>query len=375
MRSVTYVLGGIVAAVALPQSAFALQTGRTVIVDGQRYEQTRCSGWVSGFVDFSQEIWIRADQRQEAEQAYRRHLETYGRKIHEFACESAGFSDDEITQVGSNNLSDWTGGYPTRPPEAKPVPTPTKTSTDPDAQEQGAETPAAEPELTSSETPAPQAPPAPAAEKPAWQVKYEREMEEYRQAVEQREARLREIEDIKAAQQREHEAARVRAESALRAHEAELEKAAQAERDYQEKLRKHREVVASLSAPNSDNAVVGWREAVTVCSLDPNNPQSKLGNWKCTGPLQFTYAKLGEDGAAIDHMTLGAISMACGGDASSVRYLGKSGVYQIFGCSYGLHPEQPSAKDRDMAARFGIDYIADRAVYQCPRSASSCRSK
>ena len=115
---------------------------------------------------------------------------------------------------------------------------------------------------------------------------------------------------------------------------------------------------------------VEWREGVVVC--DPNTPQHKFGNWRCTGPLQMTYAKLDTPQAAVP------LGQACGSDRG-IRDLGMANGYRLFGCGFGIHP---SANMRDVplhgdpASRMGIGYVADRAIFRCPpKQTNVCRTR
>lgn len=205
------------------------------------------------------------------------------------------------------------------------------------------------------------------------QLKYQRELEAYK-------ARLKEIEQIKTDAAARHAANQAAAQQVIAAHDQDLERnraevaaANAAQRHYEEELATYRRLVA-LNETNADRErKVDWREAVVVCALNPNDGQGKFGNWRCDGPLQMTYAKLGSPGVAASPRALVDVSDACGGKPEAVRDLGLVGTSHLFGCSFGLHPD--SASMQDSVARNGITYVPGRAVYRCPKSYSACRTQ
>lgn len=224
------------------------------------------------------------------------------------------------------------------------------------------------------------APPGPGVKSsvPDHELKYQRELAEYRRQLSQREAKIKENEDRKRAQATQLQASRKRAEEALQAHKRQVAQANAAQRDYQQKLAEHQRAVKAQK-PGSSNErraphPVEWKEAVSVCSLVRDNPQSKFGNWRCTGPLQFTYVKLGLDGSLFDSKARAQIALTCGGSAASVRDLGRTGGFRVFGCSFGLNPAGSNGLHVDSAKRFGLDYVPGRQTYRCPATATSCRT-
>lgn len=200
------------------------------------------------------------------------------------------------------------------------------------------------------------------------ELKYQRELKEYQ-------ARLGEIEKIKADTAAKHASDKAVAERELARHRQETAAAEATNRRYQNELAEHQRKVATLETAKDREQKVDWREAVVVCSLNESDGQSRFGNWRCDGPLQFTYAKLGSAGAAPDARAFTSLSEACGGSREAVRDLGMVGVTRLFGCSFGLHPKSTSGIAMDAAAKHGISFVPGRAVYRCPAWKSGCRTQ
>jgi hypothetical protein len=163
------------------------------------------------------------------------------------------------------------------------------------------------------------------------------------------------------------------AEAAKRAYEAELARVNAAREQYARDQAAYEAQINSRRTKNEKDALANWPEAVTVCELDAQNPQSKFGNWKCIGPLQFDYAKLGASGSEVTVNVLFNISNTCGGKPESVRDLGMVNGYHIFGCSFGMHPDPAQRTSIDVASKYGISYIPGRDIYRCPKLQSFCR--
>lgn len=161
-----------------------------------------------------------------------------------------------------------------------------------------------------------------------------------------------------AERQRQAERTRIAEERAEAQRKAEAERA-EAARIAAEKRR---------AAEEEANRLVEFVEAVTICELKESDPQSKFGNWRCTGPLQWTYAKM--DAPNLPYQ----ISLACGGKSSSVRDLGMSSGYRIFGCSYGIPRGTTYINAKDVAAEFGV-YVPGRMTFRCKKTATSCRTQ
>lgn len=207
------------------------------------------------------------------------------------------------------------------------------------------------------------------------QLKYQRELAQYN-------ARLAEIERIKADTASKHAADTAAAAAELARHEremahhvGELAAAKAALRKYEEDLAAHQAQVRAMETKHDREAKVDWREAVVVCTLNPADGQTRFGNWRCDGPLQMTYAKLGSPGQAVSAEALIPLSQACGGAREAVRDLGLVSDARLFGCSYGIHPKSTSGFPLDAAAKHGIGYVPGRATYRCPTYKSGCRSQ
>ena len=91
----------------------------------------------------------------------------------------------------------------------------------------------------------------------------------------------------------------------------------------------------------------------------------------CRGPLQTSSGAL--DTPAGDQ----AINWACG-IKEGARPLGAIAGKRIFGCGYGIHPEDPDGKypgNQDIAAKLGMADVPGRATFHCSRRTSAfCRS-
>lgn len=197
------------------------------------------------------------------------------------------------------------------------------------------------------------------------QLKYQRELEAYK-------VRLAEIVRTKAESATRHQADTVAAEAELARHRRELAVAEAARNQYQQDLAAHQQLIRDRETKHDREAKVEWREAVAVCVLDLNDGQAKFGNWRCDGPLQMNYAKLGNPGQALSTEAVVALTMVCGGSREAVRDLGMVGDAHLFGCSYGIHPQ---SKSFDPLAKHGIGYVPGRATYRCPIYVSGCRTQ
>lgn len=200
------------------------------------------------------------------------------------------------------------------------------------------------------------------------QLKYQRELEEYN-------ARLAEIEKIKTNTAAKHAADTAAAAAELARHQRELAVASAARKQYEAELAAHQQRVRDMETKQDREAKVDWREAVVVCTLNPTDGQTRFGNWRCDGPLQMTYAKLGNPGQALAVEALVPLSQACGGSREAVRDLGMVGDARLLGCSYGIHPKSTSGFPLDAAAKHGIGFVPGRATYRCPAYQSGCRSQ
>lgn len=200
------------------------------------------------------------------------------------------------------------------------------------------------------------------------QLKYQRELGEHQ-------ARLAEIERIKAATAAKHSAGQAAAAAELARHQREKAAADAARRTYEADLAAHQRLIDQRQTQQDRERKVDWREAVVVCNLNPSDGQSRFGNWRCDGPLQMTYAKLGSSTSAPSGQQLVSLSQACGGRPESVRDLGLVGTSRLFGCSYGLHPKSSGGHPLDAARKHGITFVPGRAIYRCPDYVSACRTK
>lgn len=214
-------------------------------------------------------------------------------------------------------------------------------------------------------------------EQPSEEAEYQKKVQQWEQeladrqkAVEEYEAEKKRVEEQKAAQAAKAKAAEAEYERQRQEHEAEVARiAAETERrrkEYEAELEKERKAEAAL---------VDFPEAVVVCELNQNNPQAKFGNWRCVGPLQFDYAKLGPDGNMVSQQALYNISNACGGKAERVRDFGRVSGYRVFGCSFGIKAGATGAVSKDAAAQFGLGYIPGRMTFRCDSSRSTCSNQ
>ncbi len=293
-------------------------------------------------------------------------FEAYGKSISRFTNNSAchqypsysWYPKPAGTTVDKMLYTGWSGSYPTRYPGDRRVSsTPAKPRT---AKAPSAPTPA----------------PAPAIKGPTPnQLKYQRELDAYNQ-------RLAEIERIKADTAARHGASKQAAKQQLDSHDQDMarhrqEAAAVAERQrlYRQEVEDHQRLVERMQTKSDRERKVEWREAVVVCDLKSSDGQSQFGNWRCEGPLQMTYAKLGGAGTGLNKQSLVALSQACGGREESVRDLGMVAGSRLFGCSFGLHPQSQDARRNDQAIRHGIAYVPGRATYRCPAYVSYCRTQ
>ena len=229
----------------------------------------------------------------------------------------------------------------------------------------------------------PRVPPAPAPTKPvpvaeqplpAWELKYQQELAAYQQRIKEIEALTAERNATIAQNEADLARKKAEAEQLLQKHRREADEAAAAQRRYQAELAAHQAQVERMQTQEDRNRAVEWKEAVVVCTLKEEDGQSKFGNWRCDGPLQFTYAKLGKEGGAATGGALTALSEACGGKRESIRDLGVVSSYRVFGCSFGLHPQSTTRFHLDAAKKYGIEYVPGRAVYRCPAWKSFCRT-
>ena len=200
------------------------------------------------------------------------------------------------------------------------------------------------------------------------QLKYQRELEAYN-------ARLAEIDKIKADTAAKHSADRASAEMEMARHRQQLAVADATRRQYQSDLAAHQQRVKDMESKQDRETKVEWREAVVVCTLRASDGQTRFGNWRCDGPLQMTYAKLGNPGQTLAVEALVPLSQACGGSREAVRDLGMVGDARLLGCSYGIHPKSTSGLPLDAAAKHGIGFVPGRAIYRCPAYQSGCRSQ
>ena len=253
-------------------------------------------------------------------------------------------------------LTGWTGSFPTQGPQQAELPKP-----------QAMPSPA-KPFADARPPTAPNPKPL-----PDYEIKYQQELAAYNQ-------RLSEIEAIKKANAEKiaRDAAQLERDKAAAAaliekHRQEVAQADAARAQYQRELAAHQALVDQQKGADR-NQPVDWREAVVVCTFDPANPQTQFGNWRCDGPLQFTYAALGKEGlTAPTGGALTALGQACGTSNGAVHDMGLVKGYRIFGCGFGLHPKE--SFHLDAAAKYGVDYVPGRAIYRCPAWKTYCRTK
>jgi len=164
-----------------------------------------------------------------------------------------------------------------------------------------------------------------------------------------------------AAQRQADERAQTQArqeQEAQRQREAETKRAAEAQARAEQQRRELAERTARLA---EQNAPIDWPESVTLCEL--TGDQARFGNWKCTGSLQWTYVNF-------DRPTWESTLLMTCSSKGPARDLGVAGVYRAYGCGYGVR----KGGEGDIPARFGV-FVGDRAIFRCPRSASSCRTR
>lgn len=255
--------------------------------------------------------------------------------------------DEKQRQCGSSSKKE-----PSAKPARAPRPKPTEVST------------RAEPKAPMIDQSAASPAPVPKGPTPN-QLKYQRELADYN-------ARLAEIEKIKADTAAKHAADTAAAGAELARHRRELAVAEAARKQYEIGLAAHQQLIRDRETRQDREAKVEWREAVAVCILDLSDGQAKFGNWRCDGPLQMNYAKLGNPGQAPSVEAIVALTMVCGGKREAVRDLGMVGDARLFGCSYGIHPQ---SKALDPLTKHGIGYAPGRAIYRCPLYVSGCRTQ
>lgn len=159
--------------------------------------------------------------------------------------------------------------------------------------------------------------------------------------------RQQEVEELRQQEEQRRQAA----ERDRLAREAEQRRVAEARRLEQERLEAER------------TRLVDFREAVVICQL--SGPQAQFGNWDCQGPLQQNYVNFERPNVA-SAMNL----MSC----RNYRELPRAGSYRVFGCGYGLHPNNPGAF-RNVPEMMGV-YVDGRAIFRCPvNSADICRNR
>lgn len=156
-------------------------------------------------------------------------------------------------------------------------------------------------------------------------------------------------------------------------HEAQLAENRRQQEEYQRKLAEHQALVTGKkaeaearrkAAEEEANRLVNFPEGVVLCEQNSNDGQSKFGNWRCTGPLQMTYAKLDTPNAK--H----ALGQACGNNGGNLRVIGSTSGYRAFGCGYGINPGSQYPGNRDVPKDFGV-VVAGRTLYRCKASVSA----
>ncbi len=131
------------------------------------------------------------------------------------------------------------------------------------------------------------------------------------------------------------------------------EAAWQAEQQRQVELKRQEEKRRQLEE-EARNRPVAYREGVVLCEA----PQQPSKAWRCHGPLQTSSGILDTPSGNV------AIGNACGGD--NYRDLGMVSGYRAFGCGYGIHPtDRTYPGNRDIPAKFGVNYIPGSTVYHC----------
>jgi hypothetical protein len=307
----------------------------------------------------------RDDFRERFLPAYQAHAEANIGHVRDTLCQddfgSAYSAEEDFNRWITNNAdtkwtkTGWTGGFPTSGP--------TETNS------AGAVKKAPAPPARAARAAPP--PPAAAPVQPAPDAEVQR--------TSQLNAGIQKHNDDVAAENRRrkegYEATLAAKAAEVKQYEAELARANAAKAQYERDLAAHQATVRNQTTKKDREAMVDWREAVTVCELNQTNAQSKFGNWRCVGPLQYTYAKLGAGGAGLTPGALANVSDACGGKPESVRDLGMVGEYHVFGCSFGLHPAAGQGSSSfDAAAKFGLGFIEGRKTFRCPAWKSYCRT-
>lgn len=356
-----------IVSVALGLALAGAANGQIVVRDANepevrevKVEAVVCSASINdGRIGYSTLLWVPNDRAtlERMAQEFRDHVTSTVARARVIGCHSypsynwfprpAGTTVDNILYTG------WSGGYPTTHPGGS-----NRRSAAVDALPKPAAT----------------APRAPIEKGPTPnQLKFQRELDAYN-------ARLKEIERIKADTEARHAANRSAAQQQVSAHDQDMARhrrevaaADAARRQYEQDLAAHQALLDQRQSNDERDRKVDWREAIVVCTLNPSDGQSQFGNWRCDGPLQMTYAKLGGE-AALGRQALVALSQACGGKPESIRDLGLVSGSRLFGCSYGLHPKSKGPFPLDAAAKHGIGYVPGRATYRCPAWHSACRT-
>jgi hypothetical protein len=217
----------------------------------------------------------------------------------------------------------------------------------------------------------------PAAPKRDYEAEYQAKMRAYEAQLAENARQVAEFEAEKKRLEEQKAASAERARQAEQAHQREIElHQAQVAAVEEENRRRQSEYQRQLEQwkTASADAVIDFPEAVSVCGLDENDPQSKFGNWKCVGPLQFDYAKLGAGGESAA-APLGGVANSCGTKVENLRDLGIVGGYRVFGCSFGINPDPKKRDANNSAKQFGLDYIDGRMVFHCRASQESCNRR
>ena len=254
-------------------------------------------------------------------------------------------------------------------PETKPADEAVEEPAADEAAKPADEAAAATTEVASSE-------PAPAPKRD-YEAEYQERLREWQAQDAEHDRKVAEYEEATRQVEQDKIAQAERAKQAQQAYEQALDdRAAQAAAVADENRRREAAYEQQLARSGYAGAgpLIDFPEAVSVCGLDPNDLQSQFGNWKCVGPLQFTYAKLGAAGQA-GEKALYAVRDSCGGKVEDVRDLGMVNGYHVFGCSFGINPDPKIRLSRDAARQFGLDYIDGRMLFRCPASKSGCRTR
>jgi len=283
--------------------------------------------------------------------------------------ESQADAEANRARTGRIVVRDWVPGYA----RAKATEAPAEQVTE-EPPSKPAEAPA---KVAEQSTEAPSAPPTP----PADDAERKRTEDLNGEVLARNEAaneQKRRAEEEYRRQQEEYKrrvaATEAAAAEAKRLYELELASAKAAREKYEREVAAREELIRRMRTKQDREQLVDWKEAVTVCSFDANDGQAKLGNWRCEGPLQMTYAKMEASGPVIDR-SLANVALACGGKPESIRDLGLVNGNRVFGCSFGMHPNPRGRLAVDTAERAGIGYVPGRITYRCPRHQSSCRTR